>query len=218
MNARPFKDAVYKQFARIGKCLSSEKRLELLHLLSQGSKSVERLAQQTGMSIANVSQHLQVLAEARLVTSRKKGTFVYYELADGTVTDLLLSLWRTGERQLADIHQIKADFMNTEEGFLTIPLDEALDKLEKGEIVLIDVRPADEYEHDHIPGAISVPIEELADFMRGLPNDRDVVAYCRGPYCAYAAQAVTEFRSQGFQAFRLEEGVHEWRAYGSRPH
>lgn len=217
-DGRPFKDAIYKQFARIGKSLSSERRLELLNLLSQGSKSVEKLAQQADMSIANVSQHLQVLSEARLVMSKKKGTFVYYELANPAVIELLLSLWRTGEQQLSDIQKIKDDFINPEDGFYTISLEEALTKHEKGEIVLVDVRPSEEYEYAHIPGAISVPIDEFADHIRELPNELEIVTYCRGPYCMYSAQAVSALRNKGHMAFRMEEGVHEWRKFMGNQH
>lgn len=210
-NGRPLKDAIYKQFARIGKCLSSDRRLELLHLLSQGEKSVDKLAQQTDLTIANVSQHLQVLSEARLVTSRKKGTFVYYELANAAVNELLLSLWQTGEQQLADIQKIKEQFLNPHDGFHTISLDEALAKHKRGEIILIDVRPSEEYEYVHIPGAISIPHGKLAEHLNELPNNLVIVTYCRGPYCVYATQAAMELRNNGFQAYSLEEGVHEWK-------
>ncbi|MGG1312675.1 metalloregulator ArsR/SmtB family transcription factor [Cohnella laeviribosi] len=217
-SGRPFKDAIYKQFARIGKCLSSERRLELLNLLSQGAKSVEKLAQQTDMTIANVSQHLQVLSEARLVTSKKRGTYVYYELANTAVNELLLSLWKTGEQQLADIQKIKEEFMNPHGGFHTISLEEALAKHKQGEIILVDVRPSEEYEYDHIPGAISIPIDELAEHMNELPSDLEIVTYCRGPYCVYSAQAVLELRNKGFLAYRLEEGVHEWKQHTGNLH
>jgi rhodanese-related sulfurtransferase/DNA-binding transcriptional ArsR family regulator len=218
MNARPFKDAIYKQFARIGKSISSERRLELLNLLSQGAKSVEKLALQTDMSIANVSQHLQILSEARLVSSKKKGTFVYYELANKAVIEFLLSLWRTGEQQLTDIQKIKDDFMHPLDGFNTISLEEALVKQQQGEIVLVDVRPSEEYESDHIPGAISIPIDELASHLSDLPTEREIVTYCRGPYCVYSAQAVSELRNKGFMAYRMEEGVQEWKQHTGNLH
>lgn len=212
---RPFKDEIYKQFARIGKCLSSDRRLELLHLLSQREKSVEKLAQQTDMTIANVSQHLHILSEARLVSSRKKGTFVYYELANAAVNELLLALWKTGEQQLADIQKIKDQFLNPLGDYHKISLDESLDKHKRGEIVLIDVRPSEEYEYDHIPGAISIPLGELAEHLNELPTNLEIVTYCRGPYCAYATQAALELRNKGFHAHRLEEGVHEWKQHMS---
>ncbi|MCR8630260.1 metalloregulator ArsR/SmtB family transcription factor [Paenibacillus radicis (ex Xue et al. 2023)] len=212
-NGRPFKDAIYKQFARIGKCLSSERRLELLDLLSQGEKSVEKLAQQTNMTIANVSQHLQVLSEACLVTSRKKGTFVYYELANTAVNELLLSLWRAGEHQLSDVQRIKEQFLNPRDSFHKVTLDEVLSRQKLGEIILIDVRPIEEYEYDHVPGALSIPMNELVEQMNKQSSNLDIVVYCRGPYCAYAAQAVEELRNKGFQAYRLEEGINEWKQH-----
>lgn len=212
-NAIPFKDAIYKQFARIGKCLSSEKRLELLDLMSQGAKSVEKLARQTGMSTANVSRHLQILAEARLVSSRKKGTFVYYELANPAVNELLLALWKAGERQLTDIRRIKDQLWHTQDRLYPMPLAEALEKQRQGDIVLIDVRPAEEYEYGHIAGAISVPMHALAERMQQWSGELEIVAYCRGPYCAYAAHAVKELRTHGFAAYHLEEGVNEWKQY-----
>ncbi|WP_373228625.1 metalloregulator ArsR/SmtB family transcription factor [Cohnella sp.] len=215
---RLFKDGIYKQFSRIGKSLSSEKRLELLNLLSQGPKSVEKLAQSTDMPIANVSHHLQVLSEARLVKSRKKGTFVFYEVADPSVITFLLALWEVGEQQLTDIKRLKEDFMNGTKGCHTLTLEEVMTKQNGGEIVLLDVRPTEEYNSDHIPGALSIPIDELAAHLNNLPADREIVAYCRGPYCVYAAQAVSELRNKGFSAFRIEEGVHEWKQHFGNIH
>lgn len=212
-NGRLFKDDIYKQFSRIGKSLSSEKRLELLNLLSQGPKSVEKLAQSTDMPIANVSHHLQVLSEARLVKSRKKGTYVFYELADPSVITFLLALWEVGEKQLTDIKRLKQEFMNGTEGYHTLTLEEVMAKQNGGEIVLLDVRPTEEYDSGHIPGALSIPIDELAAHLNNLPADREIVAYCRGPYCVYAAQAVSELRNKGFSAYRMEEGVHEWKQH-----
>lgn len=212
-SARDFKDDLYRQFARVGKCLSSDKRLELMHLLAQGPKSVEKLAQGTEMSIANVSRHLQVLLDANLVKFSKKGTYVIYTLASPDVALFLTSLWRICESQLADITRIKTDFMNRYEDLQTLSLHEVLHKLEAGRIVLLDVRPADEFDAGHIPGAISVPMEELDHYLQGLPKDIRIAAYCRGPYCVYAAQAVEKMQREGFMAFRMEESVHDWLEY-----
>ncbi|MFC5471237.1 metalloregulator ArsR/SmtB family transcription factor [Cohnella suwonensis] len=218
MNGRAFKDALYPQFARIGKCLSSDKRLELLNLLSQGPKSVEKLAQGTEMTIANVSRHLQIMSDARLVKHRKKGTFVFYELADSSVADFLLSLWKLCERQLADVQKIKEDFLDRFEDTHTLTLEEFVEKRDRGEIVLLDVRPVEEYEAEHIPGAISFPIDDLESELNQLNKDVEIVAYCRGPYCVYSAQAVSRLRSEGYSAYRIEEGVHEWRQYSQNVH
>ncbi|OBZ14722.1 ArsR family transcriptional regulator [Bacillus sp. FJAT-27264] len=209
-SARVFKDELYGQFARIGKCLSSDKRLELLHLLSQGPKSVEKLARGTEMSVANVSRHLQVLLDARLVKFSKQGTYVIYTLANPEILDFLNSLWRLSESQLAEISRIKLNFMNNFEEIQTLSLNEVLNKVEDGSIILLDVRPAEEFDAGHIPGAISVPMEELDTYLQGLPKDTRIAAYCRGPYCIFSTQAVEKMQQEGFTAFRMEEGVYEW--------
>jgi rhodanese-related sulfurtransferase/DNA-binding transcriptional ArsR family regulator len=215
---RAFKEDLYRQFARIGKCLSSDKRLELMHLLSQGPKSVEKLAQATDMSVANVSRHLQILLDSNLVKYSKKGTYVIYTLASPEVARFLTCLLRISEMQLADIARLKTDFMNQYEDYQTLSLEEVLSKMEEGSIILLDVRPVDEFEADHIPGAISVPMEELHHYLQSLPKDIQIAAYCRGPYCVYATKAVEDMRREGFSAFRLEEGVNEWREYQAQRH
>ena len=209
--SREFKDNLFQQFARIGKSLSSEKRLEILNLLSQGPKSVEVLANYTESGMANVSKHLQALYEARLVKYKKTGTYVYYELADKAVSNFLSLFWKLGESQIPDIQRFKEELNHNFEDVRTLTLDELRQAMETGEIVLLDVRPQDEYENDHIPGAISIPIEDLEGRMLSLPKTDKVIAYCRGPYCIYAAQAVQLLANCGFNAYRLEEGVVEWR-------
>ncbi|MUT68754.1 metalloregulator ArsR/SmtB family transcription factor [Paenibacillus sp. NEAU-GSW1] len=215
---RHFKDNIYRQFARIGKCLSSDKRLELLDLLSQGPKSVEKLAQATAMSVANVSRHLQILLDANLVKFSKKGTFVIYSLTSPEINVFLSSLWRISELQLAEVLRIKADFINHFDHLQTLSLEEVLHKMEEGSIMLLDVRPADEYEAEHIPGAVSVPIEELHHYIQGLPKNVQIAAYCRGPYCIYSAQAVEQMLQEGFSAFRLVSGIQEWQEHQSQTH
>jgi rhodanese-related sulfurtransferase/predicted transcriptional regulator len=215
---RSFKEDLFRQFARIGKCLSSDKRLELLHLLSQGPKSVEKLAQATDMSVANVSRHLQILLDSNLVKFSKKGTYVIYTLASPEIPGFLTSLWRISEKQLADISRLKTDFINQYEDYHTLSLEEVLSKMEEGNIILLDVRPADEFEADHIPGAISVPMEELHHYLQSLPKDIQIAAYCRGPYCVHATKAVEYMRREGFSAYRLVEGVYEWREYLAQRH
>lgn len=214
-SARAFKDRLYQQYARVGKCLSSDKRLEIMSLLSNGPKSVENLAKQTEMSVANVSRHLQILLEARLVKFSKRGTYVIYTLADPAVDDFLMSLWRICESQLTDIPHIKDDFLKHYEDLQTLSKDELIDKMEGGTIILLDVRPKDEYEAGHISGAISVPMEELDLYLQTLPRDVEVVAYCRGAYCVYSVQAVEKMRYEGLKAYRFEGGVQEWREHSS---
>lgn len=210
---RQWKDQLYQEFARIGKCLSSPKRLELLDILAQGPKSVELLAKMTGMSVANVSQHLQTLLESKLVRFHKKGNFVIYEIAELSVADFMVSLHRLSEKQLSEIQRLKTDILQVHKTMEPISLEELMTRMDKGEVLLWDVRPQDEYEMGHIPGAISVPIDELEKYLAALPMNMEIVAYCRGPYCFMSAQAVEILQSKGIKASRLEEGVHEWKRY-----
>lgn len=210
---REWRDQLYQEFARIGKCLSSPKRLELLDLLAQGPKSVDHLSRMTGMSVANVSQHLQTLHDSRLVRSHKKGNFVIYEIAELSVADFMISLHRLGEKQLVEVQRLKSDILQQQVSMEPIALEELLQRMERKEVVLLDVRPEDEYAAGHIPGAISIPMEELEKHLASLPTDKEIVAYCRGPYCLMSAQAVEMLKSKGIKASRLEEGVHEWKRY-----
>lgn len=211
--AKNFKDDLYKQLSRIGKCLSSDKRLEILNLLSQGSKSVEKLAACTDMSIANVSRHLQILLEAKLVKFTKKGTYVIYSLADPAIVDFLSSLWRISEKQLPDIGTIKRDFLENLDAIQTLSMDEVKEKLNNESIILLDLRPKEEYDTGHIVGAISVPIEDLEQFIQEFPQNAEIVAYCRGPLCVYSALAAQKLQAGGFTAYRMEEGINEWQRH-----
>lgn len=213
INERNLKDLLYQEFARIGKSLSSPKRLEILDLLSQGPKSVEALSKATSMSVANVSQHLQTLYNSRLVKFSKKGNYVIYELADEVISNFLDSLHSLSEKQLVQVQQIKQEFLNNQFGMEGVSLSELKDRMEKGEVLLLDVRPKEEYEEAHIPGAISIPIEELEEKLSSLPTDYDVVAYCRGPYCLMAVKAVELLKTKGVKAFRLEKSVYDWRQF-----
>ncbi|TVX96675.1 ArsR/SmtB family transcription factor [Cohnella terricola] len=213
---REWKDQLYQEFARIGKCLSSPKRLELIDLLAQGPKSVEQLAKITGMSVANVSQHLQTLYESRLVRFNKKGNFVIYEIAELSVADFMVSLHRLSEKQLAEIRRLKTDVLHEHAIMEPIALEELMERMEKGGVVLLDVRPEDEFAMGHIPGAISIPIDELEKHLASLPADKEIVAYCRGPYCLMSAQAIEILKRKGLKASRLEEGVHEWNRYATK--
>ncbi|CAM3352717.1 metalloregulator ArsR/SmtB family transcription factor [Paenibacillus taichungensis] len=204
------KERLYQQYARIGKCLSSDKRLELLDLLSNGPKSVEILAQQTGMSVANVSRHLQVMLDSRLVKFRKEGTYAIYNLGDPVVSEFLMVLWKLCENRLSDIPRIKEDLLQQYEGMQTIAKEELLERMAANKIVVLDIRPKDEYEAGHIEGAISVPLEELDTYLQTLPSHIELAAYCRGPYCVNTTEAVERILKKGFTAYRIDEGVHAW--------
>jgi rhodanese-related sulfurtransferase len=212
--ARRFKDAIYEQFARVAKALASPHRMELLDLLAQGPRTVEALGRMADMSLANTSAHLQVLRSAGLLESSKEGLFVTYRLADPKVADLLLSIRKLAEARLAEVSRITRDFLA--ENALLEAVDEAAlrRKVREGQVTLLDVRPPEEFEAAHIPGALSVPLPELAKRLAELPRRREVVAYCRGPYCVLAVEAVKLLRRKGFKAVRLAEGILDWAALG----
>jgi len=211
---RAFKDAIYEQFARIGKAVSSPKRLELLDLLCQGERTVEVLAKETSLTVANASQHLQVLRAARLVEAEKIGLFVTYRLADEAVCEFFRSMRVLAESRLAEVELIKRQFLEGREGMEPVDRDALLERVQAGEVIVLDVRPSEEYYAGHIPGSISVPLKELKRYLSKLPKDQQIVAYCRGPYCVLAIQAVEILRLEGFNAVRLEEGIQDLRALG----
>jgi rhodanese-related sulfurtransferase len=211
---RRFKDTIYEQFARIGRAVSSPRRLELLDLLCQGERTVEVLAKETGMTVANASQHLHVLHAARLVETEKQGLFVIYRLADQKVCEFFRAMRVLAEQRLAEVEQIKRQFLEGREGMEPVDRDSLLKRVRGGEVTVLDVRPAEEYLAGHIPGAISIQLKELKRHLSGLPRDKDIVAYCRGPYCVLSIQAVEILRENGLSAVRLEEGVQDWRAMG----
>jgi len=206
------KQRIYEQFARISKALAAPGRFELLDLLSQGERSVDALARASGMSVANASQHLQVLSAARLVESRRAAQRVLYRIADGSVEELWHALRRTAEARLTELDEVAHAYLVGRDDFEPIDRDELTRRLEVGTVTLIDVRPAEEYHQAHIAGAVSVPLAELPAWARTAPKRRQVVAYCRGPYCVYALQAVAALRKRGISARRAEDGVSEWRA------
>ena len=213
-SGRRFKNSIYDQFARIGKGLASPRRLELLDLLCQGPRTVETLAREAGQSIANTSQHLQVMRAARLVAAEKEGQYVTYSLADNEVCDFFQSLCHLAESRLAEVERATRDFLQ-ERGQME-PVDRValIERVRDGAVTVLDVRPPEEYRAGHIPGAISVPLSELKHRLAELPRDREIVAYCRGPYCVLAVEAVDMLRTHGFKALRLEDGVPDWRARG----
>lgn len=209
-----FKAAIYEQIARIGKATASPGRLELLELLSQSPRTVEALAAQLGQSMANTSHHLQVLRRARLVDAEKAGLHVTYRLADPQVGEFFLRLRRLAQSRLAEIEQVSRQYLEKRGVMEAVDKDQLLRRVRAGEVTVIDVRPREEYLAGHLPGAISVPLSELKKRARELPKNRDIVAYCRGPYCVMALDAVDLLRHRGLRAHRLEDGVPEWRAHG----
>lgn len=210
------KTAIYEQIARIGQATGSPNRLELLDLLSQGPRTVDALARQTGQSVATTSHHLQVLRRARLVEAQKAGLYVTYRLADPQVGEFFLTLRGLAESRLAEVQQVTRQYLEGRGALEPVGNDELVRRVRAGEVTLIDVRPHEEYVAAHIPGAISMPLADLGKRVGTLQKRRDIVAYCRGPYCVMALDAVDLLRRKGFRAHRLEHGVPEWRAQGWR--
>lgn len=211
--ARTLQDNLYMQLAKIGKAVSSPKRLEILDVLTHGAKTVESIAQETTMSVANTSQHLQTLLEVGLVAYHKQGLYSYYQLADEDVAGFLSALQALAEQRIAEIHRLREEFHSAKQNLEPITMDELLNRMKAGTVTLIDVRPTVEYEILHIPGANSIPIEELEKHLAELPPNREVVAYCRGRNCLLSVEAVDLLHSHGFHASRLEENAQEWYAF-----
>lgn len=214
MAHRELKDPLYAQFARIGHALASPKRIELLDLLAQGEKTVELLADQSAMAIKNTSAHLRVLRQARLVETRREGTYVYYRLADGDVSRFVRDLQHLGRRRLAEVEQVAQLYIEGRDELEPVTLTELRKLVRERQVTILDVRPREEYEAGHIPGAVSIPVAELKRRIGDLHKRREIIAYCRGPYCVFALEAVTLLRKQGFRARRAEEGLPEWRGAG----
>lgn len=213
---RRFKDRIYEQIARIGKASSSPKRLELLDLLSQGPRTVEALARESALSVANASQHLQVLRAARLVEPEKKGLYVEYRLADDQVAQFYLALRGLAQARLEEIEDVRRAFLADREALEPVDSAELFRRVKSGEATVLDVRPEEEYRAGHIPGALSIPLPQLEARLAELPKGREIVAYCRGPYCVMAVEAVELLRKRGLRAQRMEQSVVDWRARGWR--
>ena len=214
MDKREFKDRVYERVALVAKALASPKRVELVELLAQTERTVEWLAEATGMSLANTSQHLQVLRSARLVESRKDGLYVHYRLASPGVGALHAAVRDVATERDAEIDRLVRSFFGDRSGLDAVDMGELLERAERGEVVVIDVRPPEEFAAAHVVGARSVPLADFDAFTATLSRDREVVAYCRGPYCVLADEAVKRLREAGFDARRLDGGLPEWRAAG----
>jgi rhodanese-related sulfurtransferase len=211
---RPFKDRLYAEFATIGKALASPLRLELLDLLGQGERSVDELAQEIGHSLANTSAHLQVLRQARMVERDKRGLNVVYRLAAPEVFDLWRTLRDLGSARLAEVDRLVEVFLTDRASLTAVDLEELKRLVADGSVTLLDVRPALEYRQGHIPDAWSIPVEDLDHRLAELPRDREVVAYCRGPYCVFSDEAAQLLQTHGFRVRRFEAGFPEWRAAG----
>ena len=211
---RVFKDALYSQFARIGHAMASPRRIELLDLLGQGEKTVELLAEQIATPIKNTSAHLRALRQARLVETRREGTYMYYRLADDDVLRLLRALEALGHSRLADVQQVVRLYLDSRDELEPVTLKKLRQLMRAGDVTVLDVRPAEEFKAGHIPGALSIPVSSLKRRLRELPKNREVIAYCRGRYCVYSLEAVTLLRKHGFDARRAEQGMPDWRAAG----
>ncbi len=211
---RQFKIDLYDQLARLGNAMANGRRLELIDLLAQGERSVESLSSETEQAIANVSQHLQVLRRARLVDSRRVGTYVYYRLANKEIAAFWASFRHTGESQLSEVRELVRAFFEHRDRFQAISQKELRKRLGDPGLVVVDVRPASEYESGHIAGARSIPIGELRSRLSEIPKTCEVVAYCRGPHCVFADDAVRLLHSKGFEASRLDSGFPEWSLSG----
>ena len=208
------KEALYEQFARIGKVLGNPGRLELLHLLGQGERGVESLAAACGLGLTTASAHLQILRQARLVETRKEGVRVYYRIADDAVYRLLIALQDVARTRLAEVQQIARDYFDAREELQPITHEELLERVRRGEVVVLDVRPADEFLAGHIAGAVSIPAGELSTRLDELPTGAEIVAYCRGPYCVLALEALEVLQGAGRRSRRLVDGFPEWRLAG----
>ena len=214
MDGREAKDRLYDAFARTAKALSSPKRVELVELLAQGERSVEALAEATGMGVTNTSAHLQVLARSRLVETRKEGTRVFYRLSGDDVAAFVSALRDLTRSRVAEVDRVVRDYFGSRDTLEPVAREELLDRLERGKVIILDVRPVEEFAAGHIPGALSVPLEQLDAALARLPKRAEIVAYCRGPYCVLAPQAVERLQAKGFKARRLAEGLPEWRLAG----
>ena len=214
MSSDPDKERLYQAIGRVAAALGSAGRLQLLEFVAQGERSVDTLAAMTGLSVANTSKHLQALRQAGLVKARKEGLRVYYCLAGDDVSLLLSALRGVAEHRAADVEKLLRTWLAHRDELDPVPAREVLQRLKSGLVTVLDVRPAEEFAAGHLPGAINVPVEKLETFLSKLPKRKEVIAYCRGPYCLMSFEAVEKLRKRGFKAKRLADGYPEWRAAG----
>lgn len=214
MSRQNLKQQIYSQVARIGKVVCHGHRLELLEYLAQGERTVEALAKLTGLSVANTSQHLRVMRQSGLVEARKDGLYVNYSIADDEIVRLLSSMRRLAESHLADVDRLVRAYLTVKDELEPIPRQELLERARRGIVTVLDVRPSEEFASGHVPGAVNVSLKDLEQWLKELPHNQEIVAYCRGPHCVLAFEAVARLREMGFNARRLEDGFPEWREAG----
>jgi ArsR family transcriptional regulator len=214
MSSQSPKHAVFACFAEVARALGHGHRLEILELLAQGERSVEALAERAGLSVANASQHLRLMRRAGLLVSRRDGKRILYRLSDASVLDLAAALRRVAERNLAEVRQLIGSYFHERDALEPVSRKELTRRLKDGLVTVLDVRPEDEFAVGHLPQAVNIPLRELARRLREIPENHEIIAYCRGPYCVLAFEAVALLRRRGFKARRLEDGYPEWRAAG----
>ncbi len=214
MKSREFKDLIFQQFANIATAFSSPKRLEIIDILIQGEKDVETLSRQISAAVANTSRHLQILKNARLVESRREGVRIYYRISDERVFNCWKGLQSLAENRIAEIREVLRDFLGERNAMNAMSKEELWSRVQSNDVVVIDVRPVEEFNSGHIPGAISIPLAELKDRLNEIPNDHEIVAYCRGPYCVLSPEAIKILKDEGYEALRLEESLPEWKSAG----
>jgi len=214
MTKRDFKDKVYQELAKITKALSNPHRLEIIELLAQGECSVEQIASQTNISIANASQHLQLLKTSQLVEINRQGNFIYYRLANVNVFKAWKALRELGVERISSIEKIIRDFKHAKFKMESLTINRLVEKIEQGKVTILDVRPESEFKKGHIANAVSIPIEQLEQRLKELPKKNEIIAYCRGPFCVFADEAVALLNTKGYKAIRLEEGFPDWQLEG----
>jgi len=214
MSSGNFKHDLFAQFARVGRALGSGNRLELLEFLAQGERSVDELAKVANLTMANTSQHLQHLRQAGLVSTRKEGLRVYYSISGDDVVELLDVLRLVAERHVAEVDRLVNTYLTVKDSLEPIPRDELIERVRDDLVTVLDVRPPEEYASGHVPGAINIPLSELEQRLDELGENKEVVAYCRGPHCILAFDAVAQLREKGLKARRLEDGYPEWKTAG----
>jgi len=214
MSSGHFKRDLFTQFARIGKAMSNGNRLELLEFIAQGERSVEDLAKVAGLTVANTSQHLQQMRQAGLIVCRKEGLKVYYRVSDDDVLQLFSALRQVAERHLSEVNELVETYLTTKDDLEPLARTELLERVRDGLVTVLDVRPPEEYAAGHVPGALNIPLAELEEHLEELDQDQEVIAYCRGPHCILAFDAVARLRERGFSARRLQDGFPEWKLAG----
>lgn len=208
------KAALFAEFATVAKALGHPQRLEILEMLAQGERSVDALAERMGLPIANVSQHLRLMRQAGVLVSRRSGKHIHYRLSDPSVLTLTAALQRVAERNLAQVREVLGGYFHERDAMEPVSRKELTRRLKDDSVTVLDVRPLDEFAAGHVPSAVNIPLKELRRHLRDVPKDREIVAYCRGPYCVLAFEAVSLLRKHGYEARRLEDGYPEWKAAG----